>query len=238
MDNRVLLRKLEEFFSMREVTHGFKSREDCLSWVNKVAPLLKFNEQYYANFVEYSHRLNLDLSGTGLAQALRIARSQVQMAIEELKLRIEMEKSIPEQMYFPPDSYLDIQKNVAKIIRQAEVSLWIYDGYMDEKIVEELTEVVATEIKLLTNKPKTLFHQRLSALKQQFPSKLIEAKCSDKSHDRFFIIDKDQVWALGASFNMAGKKATLLSKIKNESEKQRIMQDFQSWWNSAKTITI
>ena len=229
MDKKVLLRKLEKLFSMEEVANGFKSREDCLSWANKVAPLLKFNEQYYINFIEYSHRLNLNLSGSGLEQAFRIMISQIEMAIEELRLKIEMEESLPDQMYFPTNSYLDIQKSLARVIRQAEISLWIYDGYMDEKLVEELTGVIASEIKLLTQEPKGLFNQRLAALKQQFPSKIIEAKCSGESHDRFYVIDKRQVWSLGASLNKAGRKATLLSKITSDTEKQKIINDFESW---------
>jgi len=92
MDKKLLLKKLEKLFFMEEVTKGFKSREDCLGWTNKVAPLLKFNEQYYANFVEFSHRLNLDLSGTGLQQAFRICINQAGMAIEELKLKLEQEE--------------------------------------------------------------------------------------------------------------------------------------------------
>jgi hypothetical protein len=230
MNKKLLLKKLEELFTMKEVKSGFKLREDCLDWINKVAPLLKFNEQYYLNFLEYSHRLNLRLSGSGLADAFRICKSQIQMAIEELKVLIEMEEEIPEQMYFSENSQLDIQKNVSKVIRQAQKSLWVVDPYMNEYIIEELSEILATEFKLLTKEIKGLFTQRLNAFKQQFPNKIIEIKKSNKCHDRFYIIDQDQVWTLGASYKDAGLRATCLSKVKTDFEKQKIIDDFIKWW--------
>lgn len=237
MDKKILLQKLEKLFEMMGKFES-KSNDEIVTWANQVAPILKLiNKQYYANFIGYAHRFNLNLSIYTLKPSFNVMRSQVQMAIEELKLSIEMEDRIPEQMYFSANSYLDIQKNIARVIRQTQNSLYIFDAYMDEKIVEELTEIIASEIRLLTNKRKGLFLQRLSALKKQFPMKVIEARCSDKSHDRFYIIDKDQVWTLGASLNKAGQKATLLSKIGNDSEKQKVINDFESWWNLAKTIT-
>jgi hypothetical protein len=108
---------------------------------------------------------------------------------------------------------------------------------MDEKIVEELTEVQAQEIRLLASQAKGLFVQRLSAAKQQYPSKMIESRVSGHFHDRFYIIDKDQIWTLGTSLNRAGQKATLLSKIRSDKERQKIIKDFEGWWAYATPIT-
>ena len=232
MDKKLLLKKLEELFQIKKVRGGFKSQQDAISWSNKVAPLLQFNQQYYVNFMQNAYNLNLNLSSYTIIPSLNIMKSQIEMAIEELKLKIEMEESIPNQMYFPENSFLDIQKNIARVIRQAQKSLWVFDAYMDGKIIEELSDVSAAEIKLLTQQTKGLFQQRLIALKQQFPNKEILVKTSDKSHDRFYIIDQEQIWTLGASFNKAGHKATLLSKV-TDSEKPKIINYFNSWWNSA-----
>ena len=238
MDKKKLLIKLEDYFNRRELTAGFESQAKARSWANKVAPLLKFVDmQYYQNFVVYSHKLNLNLSNVTLIPAMNIMKSQLEMAIEDLKLRIELEERLVEEIYFPENSQLDIQKNLAKVIRQATKTLWICDPYMDEKIVEELTEVQAEEIMLLTSQVKGLFAQRLSAAKQQYSSKAIEARISNQFHDRFYIIDRDQVWTLGASLNKAGQKATLLSKIKTDQERQKVIKDFEAWWASATPLT-
>jgi hypothetical protein len=146
---------------------------------------------------------------------------------------------LPEEIYFSPPSHLDIQKYLARVLRQAKASLWVCDPYMDEKIVEEISNVAASEIRLLTSKQKGSFNQRLAAAKLQYPEKQIEAKIYPKfkCHDRYFFIDQDQVWALGASLNQAGEKATLLSKVNNKAAMQSMIRDFNDWWASATAIT-
>ncbi|OGQ11934.1 MAG: hypothetical protein A2026_07670 [Deltaproteobacteria bacterium RBG_19FT_COMBO_46_12] len=146
------------------------------------------------------------------------------------------QRDLPEERYFSPGSHLGIQKYLARVLRMAKASLWICDPYMDEKIVEEISNVGASEIRLLTSKQKGLFSQRLAAAKLQFPEKKIEAKIYDKCHDRYYFIDKEQVWTLGASYNKAGEKATLLSMLKDETERQKIMNDFEVWWGVATEI--
>lgn len=89
INKKKLLQELKTLYEMKEVKEGFPSRESCLDWANKVAPLLKFNQQYYDNFWIYAHRLNLDLSSYTLKPVFRIMISQLQMAINELKNELE-----------------------------------------------------------------------------------------------------------------------------------------------------
>lgn len=92
MSKKLILKKLDILYNMKEVTEGFSSRDACIEWGNKVAPLLKFNQQYYANFLQNAHKIHLNLSGDSLETAFNIMKSQVRMAIEELKIEIEKEK--------------------------------------------------------------------------------------------------------------------------------------------------
>lgn len=108
----------------------------------------------------------------------------------------------------------------------------------DEKIIEELTEVIAPDIKLLTKHPKPLFKQRLAAAQQQFSgTKQIQAKITNAIHDRFFIIDENQVWSFGTSYNNAGNLPTTITKIKPDKDIQKIMVNFKSLWNAAEEFS-
>jgi hypothetical protein len=89
MNKKIILQKLEQLYNMKEVQDGFPSQQDCINWCNKVAPLLKFNQQYYINFIQNAHKMNLRLSSYALEPAFNIMKSQIQMAIEELKIEIE-----------------------------------------------------------------------------------------------------------------------------------------------------
>ena len=90
INKKALLKKLEELYGLKEVKDGFPTQQDCLDWSNKVAPLLKFNKQYYANFATNAHKMNLPLSSFTLESAFNIMVSQLQMAIEELKNDIDI----------------------------------------------------------------------------------------------------------------------------------------------------
>lgn len=70
---------------MKEVKNGFPSQQACIDWSNKVAPLLKFNQQYYINFINNAHKMNFRLSSDTLVPAFNIMVSQLQMAINELE---------------------------------------------------------------------------------------------------------------------------------------------------------
>ena len=237
MDKKLLLKRLQELFDRPETREGFGSQDDCLDWVSKIAPLVKMvSGEYYAAILHHSQMLNMALTRGTLAAHFREIRSQAQMAIEELRLRIEMDESFPDEVYFPENSYLDIQKMIGRIMQQAEGCICVYDNYMDEKMAEELSSAAASEVRFITQKVKQLFIQRLTAAKQQFPSKKIEAREGGQSHDRFIILDAKDVWTMGSSYNKAGKKSTLIHKIQNAAEKKKIIDDFNQWWSAGKVI--
>ena len=108
---------------MPEVREGFPSQQACINWANKVAPLLKFNQQYYINFLQNAHKLNLPLSSSILGPAFKVMVSQLQMAIEELKMDIEH----------------DSQENTEPSLR---------DYYVDKSRIEELKAISTTKFDL------------------------------------------------------------------------------------------
>jgi hypothetical protein len=80
------LRYLKELFEIKEVTNGFPSQKACLSWSNKVAPLLRFNRRYYETFLHHLQIISTNVSSYTSEPAFRIMVNQVEMAIEELKM--------------------------------------------------------------------------------------------------------------------------------------------------------
>jgi hypothetical protein len=82
MNKKKLLQKLKTLLEMKD---GLSSKQACIDWANKVAPLLKFDQQYYVNFLQNAHKINLNLSSYALVPAFNIMVSQLQMAINELE---------------------------------------------------------------------------------------------------------------------------------------------------------
>ena len=88
MSKEDTLQRLEELFKAPEVSGGFPSQAECISWANKAAPLLRFNNHYYQVFMYNSQIINRNVSSYTAEPAFRTMVSQVEMAIEELKVDI------------------------------------------------------------------------------------------------------------------------------------------------------
>lgn len=118
MNKKALLKKLEELYSVKEVKDGFPSQQACINWSNKVAPLLKFNQQYYLNFIQNAHKMNLRLFSSAIETAFKIMVSQLQMAIEELKMELESnqneEKERDSKQMYIDKSRIEELENVTK----------------------------------------------------------------------------------------------------------------------------
>jgi len=97
MNKKKLLHKLKTLLEMKEVKEGFPSQQACIDWANKVAPLLKFNQDCYVNFKLNAHKMNLNLSADILVPAFNIMVSQLQMAINELENSEEEVKNMDDQ---------------------------------------------------------------------------------------------------------------------------------------------
>jgi hypothetical protein len=83
---RRLLKQLEEFFYIEELKTGFESQQACITWGSKVAPLLKFNDQYYMKFMHSFNILqNMGISHQLGTSLLNTMTSQIEMAIYDLK---------------------------------------------------------------------------------------------------------------------------------------------------------
>jgi hypothetical protein len=79
MNAQERLRRLEELLQEPGLTQGFQSREACLEWASKVAPLLKYDPTYHDMFVAHFERLAMPLSANTLGASLRIMIIQAQM---------------------------------------------------------------------------------------------------------------------------------------------------------------
>jgi len=114
MDKIDNLTKIKELFNIPELANGFPSQSACISWANKVAPLLRFNQRYHPTFMHYSQFISLNLSSYTLEPAFRNMVSQVEMAINELEIDISNEANeIPKVPILQRnENIVDIKPNI------------------------------------------------------------------------------------------------------------------------------
>ena len=123
---------------------------------------------------------------------------------------------IPNQGVFFDGQVFDAYKLASKIIRSARKNIVLIDNYIDESTLTHLSKKArAAKVLLLT---KTISKQLILDVKKanaQYGH--FEIKPFTKSHDRFLIVDGQEVYHLGASLKDLGRKWFAFSKMDKRS---------------------
>lgn len=118
----------------------------------------------------------------------------------------------PKQGIFFDGQIFDAHKLVSDLIRKAEKSILLIDNYIGDTVLDLFTkrknDVAVT---ILTKKITKALALDLNKFNSQYP--VIEVKEFKDSHDRFMIIDSEDVYHFGASLKDIGKKWFAFSKF-------------------------
>lgn len=235
MNKQLLFKKFEG--SYIQSVSDFKSDDDFQQWANSVDPLIALvSHVYISQFrAARSNRVYDSISKT-YKPPMGYMLEQFHLAYNNLKLDLTLNDEESTREYFSENSQFSIQKLISEFLVQSKDSIWVYDAYMDVKIIHELEIVKACDIKLLTiDKPNMLFFQRLEAFQKQFQNKKIEVRgCQNKQcHDRYLIIDTKRILHCGASLKHAGDTASNVHEMQNSEEVRKMISDYELWWESA-----
>lgn len=154
------------------------------------------------------------LKGYVLNQRMnRIENTVEQLAekVNEISFQIKSTE-LPTQGVFFDGQVFDAYELASKIIRSANKNIVLIDNYIDENTLTHLSKKTKTVKALLLT--KTISKElTLDVKKANDQYGNFEIKTFDKSHDRFLIIDSQDVYHLGASLKDLGKKWFAFSKM-------------------------
>jgi len=124
---------------------------------------------------------------------------------------IESKDVKPKQGIFYDGQIFDAYVFVTNLIRSAEKSIVLIDNYIDETILTLFRKNQEIEVTIFTkNISKQL---KLDVKKYNVQYKPISINRFNASHDRFLIIDDNEVYHFGASLKDLGKKWFAFSKF-------------------------
>lgn len=119
---------------------------------------------------------------------------------------------LPNEGIFFEGQVFDAYIFVSDLIKSAKKSIILIDNYVDESVLSILSKGKKNvSAMIFTSNLTKQLKLDLKKHNEQYPS--IEIKTFNKSHDRFFIIDKESVYHIGASLKDLGKKWFAFSKI-------------------------
>lgn len=123
----------------------------------------------------------------------------------------------PNQGIFYEGQLFDAHVFVSKIIKSAKESILLFDNYIDETVLIQLSKrVKGVNVVIYTKEITKQLKLDLDRFNKQYePIEVVEFS---KSHDRFLIVDKTKIYHLGASLKDLGKKWFAFSKLNIDSK--------------------
>jgi phage regulator Rha-like protein len=188
-----------------------------LSAVLRSETAVKVSIQIIDAFVEMRKQI---LGNAGLFQRLDKLESHkidTDHKFEQIFKALESKDLPPDKGIFFDGQVYDAYTLAADIIKTAKTSIILIDNYIDETVLTLLSKRNANvTANIYTQKISQQLTLDLEKHKQQYPE--ITVKIITNSHDRFIIIDNQQLYHLGASLKDLGKKWFAFSKMDNLTE--------------------
>jgi len=135
--------------------------------------------------------------------------------VNEIDLQINTHL-IPTQGVFFDGQVFDAYELASKIICSAKQSIVLIDNYIDETTLTHLAKKKKNvKVLLLTKNLNEQLNLDIQKANEQYGN--FEAKQFTQSHDRFLIIDNEEVYHIGASLKDLGRKWFAFSKMDKNS---------------------
>ena len=119
---------------------------------------------------------------------------------------------LPTQGVFFDGQIFDAYELMSRIIRSAKKEIILIDNYIDESVLIQLSKRSANvEAIIYTKSIPRVLQLDLERHNHQYPP--IKIRELRESHDRFLIIDRNELYHIGASLKDLGKKWFAFSKL-------------------------
>lgn len=183
-----------------------------LSAVLRSEIAVKVSIQIINTFVELRKILNTNQLTDNRLSVLEKQQIETNHKFEQVFNALESKTKTPEQGVFFEGQIFDAYTFIADIIRAAEKDIILIDNYVDDTVLTLLNKrkpkVTAC---IYTQKIEKQLQLDLTKHNAQYPT--ITLKKLTKAHDRFLIIDQNEMYHIGASLKDAGKKWFAFSKM-------------------------
>lgn len=134
--------------------------------------------------------------------------------LEEVFDYIATTKEVKQKIFFNGQIY-DAFSLMVELVEKAEKELILIDNYVDVNTLNILSKKKdEVNVLIVTSGKGNLTDKDIAKFNSQYPK--LTVKISKDFHDRFLIIDRKEVYHIGASIKDAGKKSFGITKLEVE----------------------
>ena len=225
-DRTVITKHLRNIFSSEELDE--KSNVQKMHIANSDKPVVlsnldailsvgyRVNSKQGTQFRIWANRVLKDYLLKGYTINTRMNRLEdnfesLKNKVDQIDLQINTQL-IPTQGIFFDGQVFDAYELTSRIIRSAKKNILLIDNYIDESTFTHLSKKQnGVSVIILSKSTTNQLQLDMKKANEQYGG--FELKPFNKSHDRFLIIDHNEVYHLGASLKDLGKKWFAFSKL-------------------------
>jgi hypothetical protein len=172
---------------------------------------VKVSIQIMNAFVNMRHFLLKNSLVNQRLEKIELKQLETDQKFEQIFKALES-NTLPSQGIFFDGQVFDAYELASKIIRSAKHSIVLIDNYIDETTLTHIAKKEkGVKVLLLTKNHGKQLSLDIQKANEQYGN--FELKTFAQSHDRFLIIDKTEVYHLGASLKDLGRKWFAFSKM-------------------------
>ena len=132
---------------------------------------------------------------------------------DEVFNQLQLEENIKQRIFFDGQIY-DAYSIIIDIIKKANNKILIIDNYIDDSILKMLTKKKNNvEVIILTSNKSNIQNIDIQKFNKEYP--ILKVAKTNKFHDRFIVLDNEEMYHLGASIKDLGKKCFGINKIED-----------------------
>lgn len=135
--------------------------------------------------------------------------------------QLQVEENIKQKIFFEGQIY-DAYSLIIDIIKKANKKILIIDNYIDDSVLKMLTKKNNNvEVVILTSDKSNIQQIDIQKFNKEYP--ILKVAKTNKFHDRFIIIDNEEMYHLGASIKDLWKKCFGINKIEDVEIMEKIL---------------
>ncbi len=124
-----------------------------------------------------------------------------------------------EQLFLPGKTY-DAYREIIDILSETKNEIIIIDSYADKTLLDYIRDINSKIILITSNKSK-IKDIEIDKFNNQYNK--LEIIYNNTFHDRYFIIDKKEVFHIGTSLNHIGEKLFSINKLEDKIVKEHLI---------------
>jgi hypothetical protein len=180
------------------------------------------------NYIQNGYVINGDKITNQRFKELENEVINLKLKVENISNSLEDKTLKPKQGIFYDGQIFDAYVFINDLLKLATNEIILIDNYIDETVFTLFSKYPNIKIKIYTANITKQLKLDFEKYKKQYQN--IELNEFKNSHDRFLIIDKKEVYHIGASLKDLGKKWFAFSKL--EIENLKILESIElvgSW---------